>query len=99
MGYSKNYTILLTPPVDENTRQEYLYFSTGLHFPYVYFYGSMTYDLNTSRAPKLKPFQEWKLAMQITPPGSCWTINAELVKALNNDAIQPSVNMEFKFGD
>lgn len=98
VGYTKNYNILNQPPVDENTRREYLYFSTGINLPYVYFFGSTTYDLNTSRAPNLKPFVNWTVAMQITPPGACWTINAQFVKQVNTP-IQPSINMEFKFSD
>ncbi len=98
LGYTKNYSIRLDPPVDEDSRLEYLYLSTGLNFPYVYFFGSVSYDLNTSRAANLVPFQDWNIAMQITPPGSCWTINFGIVKATGNDSIQPSINMEFQFG-
>ena len=99
LSYSKSYSIQLDPPVDENSRLEYLSLATGLNFPYVYFFGKVNYDLNTSRQPKLEPFQDWTVALEITPPGSCWTINAGLVKATGNQSIQPSVNMEFKFGE
>jgi LPS-assembly protein len=99
LAYSKNYDIRLNPPVDENTRLEFLTLSTGLDLPYVYFFGSVVYDLNTSRSQDLVPFQSWRVAMQITPPGSCWTVNAGVVKAVGNDSLQPSLSMEFQFSE
>ncbi len=99
VAYSKNYNIGLDPPVDEGSRLEFVTLSTGLNFPYVYFFGSISYDLNTNRAEDLSPFQTWQVAMQITPPGSCWTINAGILKAVGNESIQPSVSMEFKFSE
>lgn len=101
VGYRKNYNVLNDPPVDDLTRQEFINLKVALNLPYVYFYGQTSYDLNTNRDPNIKndPFQAWTAKMQITPPGSCWTINMQLIKSLNNPSIQPSLSMEFKFSE
>ena len=99
LGYNKSYTILAEPPVDDNTRQEFLRLSTGLNFPYLYFFGGIDYNLNAREERNELPFQSWRAAIVLTPPGSCWSINASVAQQLATGQINTSVNMEFIFGD
>ena len=99
LGYSKQYRILLFPPVDEDKTKEFLNFSMGLSFPYVYFFGRIRYDLRAREGDLEEKFRSWSVATVITPPGSCWSINASLEKQANGPNIIPSINMEFKFGE
>ncbi len=101
VGYTKTFNFFSDPPVNQNSKLEFLTFSTGLAMPYVYFFGSTSVDLNAGRDATVKsdPFQSWRVAMQISPPGSCWTLNAEIIKAVDNSSIMPSISMEFQFGE
>lgn len=97
VGYNKNYRIGENPPVDDNTRTENVLFSSGLDFKYVDLSGSVEYNLN-ARAD-VSPFTRWRLFASFTPPGSCWTLYGSVEQSLGNPRVNPSISMEFIFGD
>lgn len=99
LAYNKAYVIQPEPPVDEDSKREFLDFSTGLNFKYLYLFGGLRYNLNAKEDEGELPFQSWRVATVITPPGACWSINGSLDQQLETGNINYSISMEFIFGD
>lgn len=97
IGYNKNYLIGSSPPVDENTKTENVIFTSGLDFKYVDLHGSVEYNLNARDG--IDPFTRWRLFASVTPPGSCWTLFGSLEQSIGLKQPNPSISMEFTFGE
>lgn len=99
LNYVKYYTINSEPPVDDNTKNENLIIGTGLTFKYINFYGNAHLNLKRDAAQRGQVFQQWMIKASIIPPGSCWSLNADVTQLLDRDGIiNYGVSMEFQFG-
>lgn len=90
-----NYLNVPARPIDvnQNTRFETLWFSTGLNTQYAVLSGQLEYSLIDA------DFKRWMVTSEIIPPGRCWTINTTVFKTLGSDQYGFSAMINFKFGN
>jgi LPS-assembly protein len=84
----------LPSQVNLNDRQETLWLSSGL----VSTYFSLSGQAEFSLIDKEKPWKQWRLQTEITPPGHCWNISANLSKTLDVDNFVWTAMVNFRFG-
>lgn len=78
--------------VDFSKRRESILMGSGFAFSYFQFFGQVEYSVVSHE------IKRWLLNTSITPPGNCWSIDANLFQTLGTHNFGTKVNLNFLFG-